>query len=198
MVLHLAFYLFLLTWLLPHSWYCYYHRSQRFFHCHCYSKGVFFCIPCHIHYHWKYRRYIWQIIRIQIRNDFFVSETILCPAMLSSLRHDRQQLNDWSAQFWRRTKSLFLDCDRGQAPEAMEQNMLVAFYTSVASLLATMECKMWANLTWILWANLTWTKDEPAYQPLTTLWNWRQAGSSSVPKVLMLQAWSHFTLCWWF
>jgi hypothetical protein len=36
----------------------------------------------------------------------------------------------------------FLDCDRGQAPEAMEQNMLVSFYTASASPLATMERNM--------------------------------------------------------
>jgi hypothetical protein len=29
-------------------------------------------------------QYIWQIIRIQIRNDFLISETSLCPAVLSS------------------------------------------------------------------------------------------------------------------
>jgi hypothetical protein len=62
--------------------------------------------------------------------------------VLSFLRHDGQQVNDWDAQFRRRKKSLFLDCDRGQAPEAMEQNMFVSFYTAVASPLVTLGCKM--------------------------------------------------------
>jgi hypothetical protein len=63
--------------------------------------------------------------------------------MLSSLRHDGQQLNDWNTQFWRQTKSLFLDCDRGQAPEAIDQNMMVSFYTAAASPLATVSKSEW-------------------------------------------------------
>jgi hypothetical protein len=50
----------------------------------------------------------------------------------------------------------------------MEQNMLMSFYAVAASQLAIVECKMWANLTWIVWANLTWTKDKPARHPLKT------------------------------